>query len=348
MQPELYRLVIVWDMLQPDPAGPGRPGQARPRLHARQAAVRAATPASRTSCGRWPRASARAAGSRWWCSPARRSGPRAPPQRLPGRRARARARRATCAALPRAGRRPCSTWPRPSARGSTTSRPWNEPNHPYFISPQRKACDALSPVAGGRALRRAWRARRGPSSPSTAGDHQLVLGEMAGILEPSSRATGVAEMIRGLPRELVCAAPVWSQHAYIGGTDPVATVKAALRDPPLPARARDLDHRDRRRPGAGRPLARARDHQRGAGLPAAAPAPARLARRPARDRRRPVHDARGRPVPDRPGHHRPRARPAGAARVAGVGRARRSRARRRRARPAASARPGRAARGRAS
>ena len=42
------------------------------------------------------------------------------------------------------------------------------------------------------------------------------------------RAAGVAEMIDGLPRELVCAAPVWSQHAYIGGTDPVATVKAAL------------------------------------------------------------------------------------------------------------------------
>ena len=51
---------------------------------------------------------------------------------------------------------------------------------------------------------------------------------MAGILEPSSRATSIGEMIRGLPRELVCAAPVWSQHAYIGGTDPVATVTAAL------------------------------------------------------------------------------------------------------------------------
>ena len=35
-------------------------------------------------------------------------------------------------------------------------------------------------------------------------------------------------MIRGLPRELVCAAPVWSQHSYIGGTDPVSTVTAAL------------------------------------------------------------------------------------------------------------------------
>jgi hypothetical protein len=52
---------------------------------------------------------------------------------------------------------------------------------------------------------------------------------MAGILEPSSRATSVEEMIRGLPRGLVCAARVWSQHAYIGGTDPVATVASALK-----------------------------------------------------------------------------------------------------------------------
>ena len=61
-----------------------------------------------------------------------------------------------------------------------------------------------------------------------AGDQRLVLGETAGLLEPSARATSVQEMIGGLPRELVCSAPVWSQHAYIGGTDPVATVTAAL------------------------------------------------------------------------------------------------------------------------
>jgi hypothetical protein len=102
--------------------------------------------------------------------------------------------------------------------------PWNEPNHPYFLSPQRSACDpgarsrAVAPYA---ALARAARAELGP-------DQQLVLGEMAGILEPTSRATSVPEMIRGLLRGLVCAAPVWSQHAYIGGTDPVAAVKRAL------------------------------------------------------------------------------------------------------------------------
>jgi hypothetical protein len=105
--------------------------------------------------------------------------------------------------------------------------PWNEPNHPYFLSPQRKACDALAPsraVAPYARLARALRAELAEHG----GDRRLVLGEMAGIREPSSRATAIGEMIGGLPRELVCAAPVWSQHAYIGGTDPVATVTEAL------------------------------------------------------------------------------------------------------------------------
>jgi hypothetical protein len=102
--------------------------------------------------------------------------------------------------------------------------PWNEPNHPYFLSPQRAACDPSAPshaIASYTALAQALRAELGD-------DSRLVLGEMAGILEPTSRATSVPEMIRGLPRDLVCAAPVWSQHAYIGGTDPVAAVEAAL------------------------------------------------------------------------------------------------------------------------
>jgi hypothetical protein len=102
--------------------------------------------------------------------------------------------------------------------------PWNEPNHPYFLSPQRKACDALAPsraVAPYAALARALRAELGD-------DRQLVLGETAGLLEPTSRATSVPELIRGLPRRLVCGARVWSQHAYIGGTDPVAAVEQAL------------------------------------------------------------------------------------------------------------------------
>jgi hypothetical protein len=107
--------------------------------------------------------------------------------------------------------------------------PWNEPNHPYFLSPQRATCDPASPSRAIRPYARLARALRAELAEH-GGDRRLVLGEMAGIREPSSRATSVGEMIRGLPRELVCAAGVWSQHAYIGGTDPVATVTSALAD----------------------------------------------------------------------------------------------------------------------
>ena len=102
--------------------------------------------------------------------------------------------------------------------------PWNEPNHPYSLSPQRAACDPAAPsraIAPYAAVARAARAELRPGQ-------QLVLGETAGLLEPSSRATSIGELIGGLPRKLVCGAPVWSQHAYIGGTDPVAAVEQAL------------------------------------------------------------------------------------------------------------------------
>ena len=110
--------------------------------------------------------------------------------------------------------------------------PWNEPNHPYFLTPQRAACDPDAPsraIAPYAALARAMRAELGD-------DRRLVLGETAGIPDPSSRATSVPEIIRGLPRELVCAAPVWAQHAYIGGIDPVPLVKDALRARHCPRR----------------------------------------------------------------------------------------------------------------
>jgi hypothetical protein len=105
--------------------------------------------------------------------------------------------------------------------------PWNEANHPYFLSPQRAACDRDSPSRAIRPYARLARALQAELAEH-GGDRRLVLGEMAGIREPSTRATSLGEMIRGLPRELVCSADVWSQHAYIGGTDPVATVTSAL------------------------------------------------------------------------------------------------------------------------
>jgi hypothetical protein len=105
--------------------------------------------------------------------------------------------------------------------------PYNEPNHPYSLAPQRTRCDPSAPSLAARGYAPLARAAR-EALADAPGDQQLVLGETAGFREPTARATGVPEMIRALPRSVVCSAHVWSQHAYIGGTDPVAVVEKAL------------------------------------------------------------------------------------------------------------------------
>jgi hypothetical protein len=96
--------------------------------------------------------------------------------------------------------------------------PWNEPNHPYFISPQRRACDRTAPSAAvepyvgmARALRSALDA--------APGRQQLVLGELAGLDERRPMSTSVSEFVRRIPKDLACASPIWTQHGYVGGTD---------------------------------------------------------------------------------------------------------------------------------
>jgi hypothetical protein len=105
--------------------------------------------------------------------------------------------------------------------------PWNEPNHSYFLAPQRASCDGAAPSLAVPAYARLARAAAAELA-AQPGEVELILGETAGLLERTSRGTAVPEMIAGLPRRLVCGTTVWSQHAYIGGTDPVAAVTGAL------------------------------------------------------------------------------------------------------------------------
>ena len=85
------------------------------------------------------------------------------------------------------------------------------------------------------------------------GDQQIVLGETAGYLKSTRYATSVPDFINGLPPDVVCASTVWSQHAYIGGKDPVeaAARRSGAR---LPAAAHAVDHRDGRRRRAEGPV----------------------------------------------------------------------------------------------
>jgi hypothetical protein len=119
--------------------------------------------------------------------------------------------------------------------------PWNEPNHPAFISPQRSGCSArapsLSPAVYGRLV--------GAAREELAGSGaKLVLGELAGFRRPRALSTGVGEFIRALPDEVACAASAWSQHEYASpadapaapfSRDAVAEAEAALADRPCTA-----------------------------------------------------------------------------------------------------------------
>jgi hypothetical protein len=106
--------------------------------------------------------------------------------------------------------------------------PANEPNHPYFISPQRRVCDRTAPsaaIAPYVAMARALKA----ALDAAPGDQELVLGELAGLDERRPMTTSIREFVADLPRDLVCGAKVWSQHGYVGGRDPVDDLERGLR-----------------------------------------------------------------------------------------------------------------------
>lgn len=90
--------------------------------------------------------------------------------------------------------------------------PWNEPNHPTFLAPQRAACGrdqaAISPGAYADLVRAAQ-----AELPSGA---PLVLGEVAGYARPRREAVGAAEFAAALPPDVACASAVWAQHTYVG------------------------------------------------------------------------------------------------------------------------------------
>jgi len=92
--------------------------------------------------------------------------------------------------------------------------PWNEPNGSWFISPQRASCargaPALSPTTYTRL------ARRMEAVLATFADHpKLIVGELAGVENAGPRGLGSGEFLAALPDDVICAADVLSQHAYV-------------------------------------------------------------------------------------------------------------------------------------
>jgi hypothetical protein len=104
---------------------------------------------------------------------------------------------------------------------------WNEPNHPYFSSPQRAACTKHSPALAPAAYA-GLVSELQAALVAAPGEQDWVLGELAGLERPGRRSTSVKEFLAGLPAPLVCSAKVISQHAYVGGVDPVDAVQRAV------------------------------------------------------------------------------------------------------------------------
>ena len=178
---------------------------------------------------------------RWSCSPSTPDWAATPPRRL---RASATPRRA------RAPSHPPRAWP-PTARlrdrrdlawaprggpGICAGGiPWNQANHPAFVSPQRESA-ATRRSAPSRAPAVYTRDRR--RSPrleldAAPGDQQLVLGELSGttrLMKTVRHGTSVGEFVDALPDDVRLR-----EHRHV-----------------VPARLRRAGVRRRRRPGPRR------------------------------------------------------------------------------------------------
>jgi hypothetical protein len=205
LRPRYFRLLVDWSNVQPSGRRPPdwrryRDGCARGRPpcapHRGLGAVLRAVGRRQRADGGWEVVVSPYFAPRW-ATAARRGCPS-------GRRIRIRPYRRFLRSLAALGRRegvPLRLW-----------SPWNEPNHPAFLRPQRTSCarDSRSVAPAAYAdLVRAARSELGP-------DVQLLIGELAGYRHPRRTATGVVEFVRGLPQDVACAGSIFGQHMYVG------------------------------------------------------------------------------------------------------------------------------------
>jgi hypothetical protein len=119
--------------------------------------------------------------------------------------------------------------------------PWNEPNGPFFISPQRAECRGSSKALSPAVYTKFALAMREELEPG----QQLVVGELAGLENARKYGTSISEFFAGLPDEVVCNAGVFAQHAYakrgdkaddpgaVGALEKVLDGRPCARDKPI-------------------------------------------------------------------------------------------------------------------
>ncbi len=238
IRPARYRLFVDWANLQPDPATP--PDLAQPNDGCLRGLapcgayagirdrLRAVAERQRADGGGWEVVIVLYGAPSWAARPAGgcEQGD-AQPRSRPYTAAGLRGYRALIRALLALGRQ--------EGVALRWWSPFNEPNHPFFVSPQRAACRVSSPSLAPAFYAGVVRAARAELARDRA-PHELVLGELAGYRGPSPRGTGVAEFIRALPDDVLCAAGVFSQHEYTqpdrGQPDAVGELERTLDERP--------------------------------------------------------------------------------------------------------------------
>jgi hypothetical protein len=91
--------------------------------------------------------------------------------------------------------------------------PWNEPNDPRFLSPQRASCSATAPAVAPTAYGAIVRAMAAQLKEE-GGERHLLLGELNAYPQGAPSRTGIAEFVDQLPADVGCLADRWSVHAY--------------------------------------------------------------------------------------------------------------------------------------
>lgn len=111
--------------------------------------------------------------------------------------------------------------------------PWNEPNNPQFLSPQRASCTVGSPSLAPAVYAQLAQAMA-DELEAAGGVHHLVLGELASYPSDSIHRTSIASFVAALPASIICLGDVWSIHAYASfgeraaSAEPVAALERAI------------------------------------------------------------------------------------------------------------------------
>jgi hypothetical protein len=111
--------------------------------------------------------------------------------------------------------------------------PWNEPNDPVFVSPQRSSC-ALDSAPRAPVVYTQLTEAMASELAASGGGHRILLGELNAYPSDSARRTSVSSFVAALPARVLCLAGAWAIHVYArwggdaGESDPVGALEHDL------------------------------------------------------------------------------------------------------------------------